>query len=59
MTAEILTTTLTNLTSVFTGLMANVTAVVDVLTSSPILFIGFGVSLTYAVIRMAKRLLNI
>ncbi len=56
---ETLATTLTALGSIFTGLMGYVTTVVDTVISTPILFIPFGVSLTYSIIRIAKRLLHI
>lgn len=56
---EQLAPTLTALGSIFTGLMGYVSTVVDTLTSTPLLFIGFGVSLTYSIIRISKRFLNI
>ena len=57
--AETLATTLTNLTSVFSGIMDNVALVVNKIVETPLLFIPFGVTLTYSIIRIAKRLLNI
>lgn len=56
--AENLASTLTNLTSVFSGVMDNVEVIVTKITSTPLLFIPFGISLTYSVIRIGKRLLN-
>lgn len=56
---ENLSTTLTALGSIFTGLMGYVATVVDTITSTPVLFIPFGITLTYSVIRISKRLLNI
>lgn len=56
---ENLSTTLTALGSIFTGLMGYVGTVVDTITSTPVLFIPFGITLTYSVIRISKRLLNI
>ena len=58
MQAEALSTTLTNLGSIFTGLMGYVATVVDTIVSEPLLFIPFGISLTYSVVRIAKRLFN-
>lgn len=55
---ESLATTLTSLGSVFTGIMGYVSTIVDTITSTPLLFIPFGISLTYSVIRIGKRLLN-
>ncbi len=56
---ENLATTLNALGSIFTGLMGFVTTVVDTITSTPILFIPFGVTLTYSIIKISKRLLHI
>lgn len=56
MEAEALTQTLTNLGSIFTGLMGYVSTVVETIVSEPLLFIPFGISLTYSVVRIAKRL---
>ena len=53
---EGLSTVLTDLTSVFTGLMNNVEVIVTKIASTPLLFIPFGISLTYSVVRIAKRL---
>ena len=56
MNAEALSTTLTNLGSIFTGLMGYVSTVVETIVNEPLLFIPFGISLTYSVVRIAKRL---
>ena len=56
---ETLATTLTALGSIFEGLMGYVSTVVDTIVSTPVLFIPFGITLTYSVIRIAKRLLHI
>lgn len=58
MAAEALSTTLTNLGSIFTGLMGYVATVVETIVSTPLLFIPFGISLTYSVVRIAKRLFS-
>ena len=56
MNTEALSTTLTNLGSIFTGLMGYVSTVVETIVNEPLLFIPFGISLTYSVVRIAKRL---
>ena len=53
---EGLSTTLTDLTSVFSGMMNNVAVIVTKIASTPLLFIPFGISLTYSVVRITKRL---
>lgn len=58
MAAEALSTTLTNLGSIFTGLMGYVATVVETIVSTPLLFIPFGISLTYSVVRITKRLFS-
>ena len=58
MEAEALSTTLTNLGSIFTSLMGYVATVVDTIISEPLLFIPFGVALTYSIVRIAKRLFH-
>lgn len=56
--AETLTTTLTNLGSIFTSLMGYVADVVETIVSEPLLFIPFGISITYSIIRITKRLFS-
>ena len=58
MTAETLTSTLTNLGSIFTSLMGYVADVVQTIVSEPLLFIPFGISITYSIIRITKRLFS-
>lgn len=58
MEMENLSTTLTNLGSIFTGIMGYVETIVETICSTPLLFIPFGISLTYSVIRIAKRLFS-
>ena len=58
METEVLSTTLTNLGSIFTGLMGYVATVVETIVSEPLLFIPFGISLTYSVVRITKRLFS-
>ena len=58
MTAETLTSTLTNLGSIFTALMEYVADVVQTIVSEPLLFIPFGISITYSIIRITKRLFS-
>uniref|UniRef100_A0AAU8B7I9 Uncharacterized protein n=1 Tax=Dulem virus 59 TaxID=3145770 RepID=A0AAU8B7I9_9VIRU len=53
---ETLATTLTSLTSIFTSLMGLVAKVVETIISEPLLFIPFGISITYSVIKITKRL---
>ncbi len=53
---EGLSTTLTDLTSVFSGMMNNVAVIVTKIASTPLLFIPFGISLTYSVVKITKRL---
>ena len=55
---ETLATTLTALTSVFTNMMTGVGTVTAKIIETPLLFIPFGVSLTYSVIRITKRLFH-
>ncbi len=55
---ETLATTLTALTSVTTTAMTGVGTVVEKITSTPLLFIPFGLSLTYSFISIAKRLFH-
>ena len=54
--AETLTNTLTNLGSIFTALMGYVSDVVQVIVQEPLLFIPFGISITYSIIKITKRL---
>lgn len=54
--AEALATTLTDLGSVFTSMTGYVGSIVETITSEPLLFIPFGISMTYSVIRITKRL---
>lgn len=54
--AETLTTTLTNLGSIFTSLMGYVGDVVGVIVEEPLLFIPFGISITYSIVKITKRL---
>lgn len=56
MEAETLTSTLTNLGSIFTSLMGYVADVVQTIVSEPLLFIPFGISITYSIIRITRRL---
>ena len=58
MTGETLTSTLTNLGSIFTALMEYVADVVQTIVSEPLLFIPFGISITYSIIRITKRLFS-
>lgn len=58
MEAETLTSTLTNLGSIFTALMGYVADVVGTIVSEPLLFIPFGISITYSIIRITKRLFS-
>lgn len=55
---ETLATTLTALVSVSTTAMTGVGTVVEKITSTPLLFIPFGLSLTYSFIRITKRLFH-
>ena len=55
---EGLATTLTNLGSIFTALMGYVASVVETIVSEPLLFIPFGISITYSIIRITKRLFS-
>lgn len=55
---ETLATTLTALGSVFSSMTGYVGSIVDTIVSTPLLFIPFGVSMTYSVIRITKRLFN-
>lgn len=55
---ETLSTTLTALTTVFTAVMGQVSSIVTTITSTPLLFIPFGISLTYTIIRVTKRLFH-
>ena len=55
---ETLASTLTALTSVFTNMMTGVASVTSTIVSEPLLFIPFGISLTYSVIRITKRLFH-
>ena len=55
---ETLSTTLTALTSVVTAVMGQVSSIVSTITSTPLLFIPFGISLAYTIIRVTKRLFN-
>ncbi len=55
---ENLSATLTALGTVFTEVMKLVSTIVETFTSTPLLFITFGIGLTFTVIRIAKRLLN-
>lgn len=56
---EALGETLSNLGTVFTALTGHVATIADTVVSTPILFIPFGITLTYSVIRITKRLFNI
>ena len=56
--AETLPSTLTNLGSIFTALMGYVADVVQTIVSEPLLFIPFGISITYSIIRISKRLFS-
>ena len=58
MTGETLTSTLTNLGSIFTALMGYVADVVKTIVSEPLLFIPFGISITYSIIKITKRLFS-
>lgn len=58
MEASTLATTLTNLGSIFTALMGYVGDVVETIVSEPLLFIPFGISITYSIIRVTKRLFS-
>lgn len=53
---ETLATTLTALVSVSTTAMTGVGTIIEKITSTPLLFIPFGLSLTYSFIRITKRL---
>lgn len=53
---ENLATTLTALTSVTTAIMGQVSSIVSTITSTPLLFIPFGVSITFTIIGVTKRL---
>ena len=55
---EILASTLTSLGSIFTSLMGYVADVVQTIVSEPLLFIPFGISITYSIIRITKRLFS-
>lgn len=55
---ETLATTLTSLGSIFTSLMGLVGDVVETIVSQPLLFIPFGISITYSVIKITKRLFS-
>lgn len=55
---ETLAATLTALTSVFSSLMTGVGSVTQTIVSEPILFIPFGISLTYSIVRITKRLFH-
>lgn len=55
---ETLTNTLTNLGSIFTALMGYVADVVGVIVEEPLLFIPFGISITYSIIKITKRLFS-
>lgn len=55
---ETLTSTLTSLGSIFTALMGYVVSVVQTIVSEPLLFIPFGISMTYSIIRITKRLFS-
>ena len=55
---ETLAATLTSLTSVFTSMMTGVGTIAEKITSTPLLFIPFGVSLSYSIVRITKRLFN-
>ncbi len=55
---ETLAATLTALTSVFSNMMTGVASVTSTIVSEPLLFIPFGISLTYSVIRITKRLFH-
>ncbi len=55
---EALATTLTSLGSVTTSIMSQVTSIITTITSTPLLFIPFGVSITYTVIKVTKRLFH-
>lgn len=55
---ETLATTLTALTSVTATAMSGVGTVTAKITSEPLLFIPFGLSLTYSFIRITKRLFS-
>ena len=53
---ETLATTLTALGSVFESMTGYVGSVVETIVNEPLLFIPFGISMTYSVIRITKRL---
>ena len=55
---ETLASTLTSLGSIFTSLMGYVADVVQTIVSEPLLFIPFGISITYSIIRITKRLFS-
>jgi hypothetical protein len=55
---ETLASTLTSLGSIFTSLMGLVSKVVETIVSEPLLFIPFGISITYSVIKITKRLFS-
>ena len=55
---ETLASTLTSLGSIFTALMGYVADVVQTIVSEPLLFIPFGISITYSIIRITKRLFS-
>lgn len=55
---EGLSTTLTSLGSIFTALMGYVGTIVETIVSQPLLFIPFGISITYSIIKITKRLFS-
>lgn len=55
---ETLASTLTSLGSIFTSLMGLVGSLVETIVSEPLLFIPFGISITYSVIKITKRLFS-
>lgn len=55
---ETLASTLTSLGSVFTSIMGLVADVVSTIVSTPLLFIPFGIAITYSVIKITKRLFH-
>ena len=54
--AETLASTLSNLGSIFTALMGYVGDVVGVIVEEPLLFIPFGISITYSIVKITRRL---
>ena len=54
--AETLASTLSNLGSIFTALMGYVKDVVGVIVEEPLLFIPFGISITYSIVKITRRL---